>query len=156
MYTFSSMQRSITYQNNIVFTFNILFLGIYESLAGIFPSLPPLLAVIYFLLLTAFEKKNFYQVSLLLLLLVLFEINFSYFIFSSVIFFIFIKLLFIPKLYQVIECKKCQLFIFTFFTYFGFWLFYNLIAKVFLLDFSVIDYHIIFYIMIEFIILSIL
>lgn len=148
------MQRSFTYQSNLAFLFYILLLSIYESLAGIYPILPPLLAVVFFFFSHALDEKNIYKIVLFIVLLLLFEVNYDYFIFSSILYFLLLKFFLIPKLEQLIVCKKCQLFILTLLVYLGFWFLNNLIANIFLLEHITIDFHILYYILIEFFLLS--
>lgn len=150
------MQRSFTYQNNIAFLFYILLLSIYESIAGIYPTLPPLLAVIYFFFSRSFEEKNIFKIVFFIFILLLFEVNYNYFIFSSVIYFLLLKIFLLPKVEQLIVCKKCQLFIFTFLVYVGFWLLNSVVANIFLLEHVAVDFHIAYYILIEFFLLSLL
>lgn len=148
------MQRSFTCKSHLAFLFYILLLSIYESIAGIYPILPPLLAVIYLFFSRALDEKNIYKIVLFIALLLLFEVNYDYFIFSSILYFLVIKFFLLPKLEQLIVCKKCQLFIFTLFVYFGFWFLYNLIANIFIFDHVAIDFHMIYYVLIDFFLLS--
>ena len=150
------MQRSFSYQDNIVFFFSVCALFLYESMAAIYPILPLFFSIFYFYLAKYIDNSNYYKASLILLLLLYLENINHYFFTSTILYFFIIKLLILPKIEQLIECHKCQLIIYVVFVYLGFYLFNLVIAKIFLLEGIVIDLHIVYYIIIEFFVLSLL
>jgi hypothetical protein len=150
------MQRSLTDQKHLSALAYIAFFAVYSSLATIYPFLPPLLSVLFVLFLTALEKQNFYHLLLVITALLIFEANYGYMMFSSVIYFYFLYKIVMPKIYTNFSCTQCIRIAYPVLSYLGYYLFLLFIANIFLLPIPHIDYYIIYYIVIEFFIVSML
>lgn len=150
------MQRSITNQKPLI---QLLLAGgfvVYIGLSSIYLFLPPLLAVLFLLLSRSLDKKEAFSSLLLLLCLLLFEAEKHYWLFSSIIYFAIVYKLILPKLYKVSNCKPCIHFATVIIVYLGYFLFVSLLANIFLLSAPNLTYYLIYYILIEFFIVSLL
>jgi len=150
------MQRSISDQKPIVPFLYIIFYIIYSSLGSIYPILPPLLSVLFVLFYKALKRDDITAVILISFCLLIFEANYGYLLFSSIIYFYIQYRIIMPKIIQNFSCNFCIKISYVLFTYLGYFLFLTLISNIFLLEAPEINYYIIYYIVIEFFIVSIL
>ena len=150
------MQRSITNKKPIILFWYIVFFALYESLSSIYLFLPPMLAVLYILFSRALNEENTTYLILVSLSLVIFEAEKGYLIFSTIIYFTFVYKFITPKLNQNFSCNSCIKLSSVLLAYIGFFIYSLIIAKIFLLPVPSINYYIIYYIVIEFLIVSIL
>ncbi|MEK6658050.1 MAG: hypothetical protein AABY36_00035 [Campylobacterota bacterium] len=125
-------------------------------MSGIYLFLPPLLAILFVLFSQALKKEDVTSLFLVFFCLLLFEAENGYVLFSTIIYFTFIYKYLIPKLIQNISCNACIKIATVIFVYIGFFLFNLLLSNIFLLPTPNIDYHVIYYMVIEFFIMSIL
>lgn len=157
MQTLSGMQRSFAYQTALKqLGFFALFV-LYLSLSSIYPLLPPLFAILFVLYMYALKKKEGFLFLLIIFALLLYEAEKGYMLFSALIFFVLLERFVVPKLKQNFNCKSCITFIIVVMCYIGFYLYLMLIANIFILpkpDISL--YYAIYYIMIEFLLVSLL
>jgi len=143
------MQRSISNQKPIVPLFYIVLYVLYSSLGSIYPFLPPLLSVLFVLFSRALNRGDSIAVVLISFCLLVFEANYGYLLFSSIVYF-YIQ-------YKFIMPKIIQNFIsYVLFTYLGYFAFLTLISNIFLLEAPEINYYIVYYIVIEFFIVSLI
>ncbi|MDD5400168.1 MAG: hypothetical protein PHQ93_03150 [Sulfurimonas sp.] len=150
------MQRSISNKNSLTpYIYAVVFV-IYTALSGIYLFLPPLLAILFILFSKALKEENAISLFLIFFCLLLFEAQNGYVLFSTIIYFTFIYKYLIPKLIQIISCNACIKIATVIFVYIGFFVFHLLLSKIFLLPAPSIDYHVIYYMVIEFFIMSIL
>lgn len=150
------MQRSISYKNPLTpFLYVVLFF-LYTALSGIYLFLPPLLAILFVLFSKALKQNNSIHILLISFCLLLFEAENGYVLFTSIIYFAIIYKYVIPKITQSISCNACIKFITVVLVYIGFFLFHSLLSNIFLLPIPSINYYVIYYIVIEFFIVSIL
>jgi len=150
------MQRSITHQKPIVpFIYVVLFI-LYGSLSSIYIFLPPLFAVLFVLYANAFEREDFVFLMIVSFCLVLYEANKGYVLFSSIIYFTLAYRFIMPKITQNFSCKSCIKISYVLIAYLGYYLFLVLIAKIFLLPIPDISYYIVYYIVTEFFLVSLL
>jgi len=150
------MQRSISHQKPIIpFLYIILFV-LYDSLGSIYPFLPPLLAVLYVLFSRALDNNDTVSIFLIVLCLVVFEANYGYILLSSVIYFYIVYKFIMPKIIQNSSCAICIRAVTVILIYLGFFLFLTLLSNIFLLPQPSIDYYIVYYIIIEFFLVSLL
>ena len=150
------MQRSITNKRTIEPFFYALIFMVYIGLSSVYLFLPPFLAVLYALFSNSLRDEDTVALAIVSFCLVVFEAEKSYFLFSSIIYFILIYKFVIPKLKQVISCKACVKFLTVIIVYIGFYLFSLLLSNVFLFPIPYIDYYVIYYILIEFLIVNLL
>ena len=151
------MQRSITHKKSInnLIIYSLLFI-IYESLASIYLILPPLFGVLFVLFANALQKNDTLSILFISLCLVVFEAENGYIVFSSIIFLAIAYKFILPKISQNFNCFSCVRFSYVFIAYVGFFLVNILFESIFLLDLPSASYYIIYYIVIEFLIVSLL
>lgn len=150
------MQRSLPNQKSLTPLVYITLFIIYESLSSIYLFLPPLFGVLLVLFVYALNKEETQSIVVLSLCLVIFEADRGYILFSSIIYFIIVYKLIMPKIIQNVNCNACVRISYVLLAYLGFFLFNLLLAKVFLLPEPSISYYVIYYILIEFLIVSLL
>lgn len=151
------MQRSITSKKSVNKSFFYIFLFIiYESISSIYFFLPPLLGVLFVLLIQALDNDDTFSVLLVTFCLVIFEADNSYVLFSSVIYLWLSHKFILPKLIQSVNCQACVKFLYILIAYIGFYLFNLLFANIFFMPIPSFTYYIIYYIVIEFFIVSLL
>ncbi len=150
------MQRSITHQKPVeLFAYIVIFV-IYSSLSSIYLYLPPMLAVLFVLFTRSLTRNDYTSVILVSFLLVIFEANHGYMLFSSIIYFYFIYKFVMPKIYQNFSCHWCIIFSNILLAYLGYFLFLSLISSIFLLSPPELNYYIVYYIVIEFLLVNLL
>ena len=150
------MQRSISDQKPIVpFLYIVLYI-LYSSLGSIYPFLPPLLSVLFVLFSRALTRGDSIAVLLISFCLLVFEANYGYLLFSSIIYFYIQHKFIMPKIIQNFSCNSCIKISYVLFTYLGYFAFLTLVSNIFLLEAPEINYYIIYYIVIEFFIVSLI
>lgn len=150
------MQRSISDQKPIAPVIYIALFAIYESLSSIYLFLPPLFGVLFVLFVHALDKEDTISVMAISFCLVLFEADKGYILFTSIIYFIILYRFIMPKVIQNVNCYSCIKISYIVFAYLGFFIFNSILSKIFLSPMPTISYYIIYYIVIEFFIASIL
>lgn len=150
------MQRSITYNQPLVLFFYLVLFVIYSSLSSIYPILPPLFALLFVLFSKALDRGDTLFVLLVSFCLIIYEANFSYILFSSIIYFYLAKKIIMPKIEQSFSCSSCIKMAYVLFAYLGYFFFLTLLSNIFLLNTPEINYYIIYYIVLEFFIVSLL
>jgi len=150
------MQRSITHYKPLVPIFYVVLFIVYGSLSTIYPLLPPFFAVLLVLFSKALDTNDSIFILLISLCLVIYEANFGYILFSSIIYFYIVNKFIMPKLTQNFSCTSCVRIAYVLLAYIGYYLFLTLLSNIFLLETPDIDYYIIYYIVIEFFIVSLL
>lgn len=150
------MQRSISHQKPVIPFLAIILFVLYDSLGSIYPFLPPLLAVLYVLFSRALDNDDILSVFVIVLCLVVFEANYGYILFSSVVYFYILYKFIMPKVIQNFSCATCIRALTVLLIYFGYFFFLSLLSNIFLLPQPSINYYIVYYIVIEFFLVSLL
>jgi len=150
------MQRSITDQKPLTLIIYTALFVVYISLSSIYLFLPPMFGVLFVIFSGVLKDENSLGIFLVAFCLLVFESEKGYTLFTSVIYFIILYRFVIPKLQQNFSCISCVKFLSIVFVYIGFYLFCLLLANIFLLPLPNITYYIIYYIVIEFLIVSII
>jgi hypothetical protein len=150
------MQRSIINQRPLAAFLYIVFFTVYESLSSIYLFLPPMLAVLYVLFSRALKEEDTIFVLLVSFCLVVFEAEKGYLIFSTIIYFTLVYKFIMPKLEQNFSCNYCIKLSYVLLAYIGFFIYSLIISNIFLLPPPSIDYYVLYYMVIEFLIVSIL
>ncbi len=156
MSTLSSMQRSITHQNSVVLIVYIILFVLYSSLSSIHLALPPMFAVLFVLFTKSLQHKDYAGVVLISFCLVIFEANHGYILFSSIIYFYLIYKILMPKINQNFSCSLCIKVSKVFIAYLGYFVFLSLISSIFLLSPPEFNYYIVYYIVIELLLIELL
>ncbi len=150
------MQRSISHQKPIVPIIYIVLFTLYSSLGSIYPFLPPMLAVLFVLFTQALQREDLLSVTLISICLIILEANYGLLLFSTVFYFYFVYKFVLPKIKQNVNCPFCIKISYVLLAYLGYFLFMTILSSVFLLPKMHIDYYIIYYIVIEFFLVSLL
>ena len=93
---------------------------------------------------------------LVVALSLVYEADKGYLFLSSLVYFSFVYKFILPKLEQLIECKRCIHFLYIVLAYIGFWLFSMLLQQVFWLELATIDWYVLWYIVFEFLLIGLL
>lgn len=151
------MQRSIPHKKPIKksFIYIVLFF-VYESLSSIYLFLPPLFGVLFVLLIQALNKDDTIGVLFISFCLVIFEAENGYILFSSLMYLFIAYKFILPQLIQNFNCYACVKFSYILIAYVGFLVFNTLFSNIFLVDLPQASYYIVYYIVIEFLIVSLL
>jgi len=150
------MQRSITNQKSLTPFLYVLLFTIYEALSSIYLFLPPMFAVLFVLFTRAIKREDSVAIILVSFCLLVFEADKGYLLFSSIIYLTLVYKFILPKIITNFSCASCVKISYVLFSYLGFFIFSLIIANIFLLPIPSINYYIIYYIVIEFLIVSIL
>lgn len=150
------MQRSISNKSFITTFFYVVIFFIYTALSGIYLFLPPLLAVLFILFAKALKKQDTLYIFLVAFCLVIFESENGYMLFSTIIYFSIIYKYIMPKIVQNSSCSSCIKIATVILVYIGFFIFNAILSNIFLLPMPSINYYVIYYIVIEFLIVSLL
>jgi len=150
------MQRSISHNKSITPFLYVVLFTIYIGLTSIYLFLPPLLAVLFIYFTKAVKKQDAIAIFLVSLCLVIFEAEKGYILFSTIIYFTIVYKFIMPKISQNFSCVSCVRISSVLLAYLGFFLFSLLLSNVFLLPTPSINYYIVYYIVIEFFLVSIL
>jgi len=150
------MQRNFSHQKSLApFIYIFLFI-IYGSLSSIYLFLPPLLAVLFVLFLKAMDKKDFLLLMLVSFCLVLFEANKGYMIFSTIVYFALVYKFVMPKIIQNFSCNSCVNITLVLLAYLGYYIYLVVLSNVFLLPSPELNFYVLYYIVIEFFLVSLL
>jgi len=150
------MQRNITYPYAVKALFLFLLYLLYESLSNIHLFLPPLFGVLFFYFIRALDRQEISLLLLVMAMLLLYEADKGYLFFSSLVYFAFVYKFIRPKLVQMITCKRCILLIYVLLAYVGFWFFTLLLQQVLWMETPALDWHVLWYIVFEFFVVSLL
>ena len=150
------MQRSITYKTTVSDLLWVAVFGIYIALSSIYLFLPPMLAVLGYLYYRALQRHDLFSLIVASVMLLMFEAEKGYWFGSTLLFFTLISHYVIPKLEQTMQCTVCIKGIFVLLSYVGFSLFLGLINSILLLALPSLDWHVLFYMAIEFALIAII
>ena len=150
------MQRSLSHKKSLTPFIYVALFVIYESLSSIYLFLPPLAAVLFVLFVRAIKKEDSLAILLVSFCLIVYEADKGYMLFSSIIYFTLIYKFVLPKIIQNFCCNSCEKISYVLLAYLGFYVLTSIVANIFLLPMPSINYYIIYYIVIEFLIVSVL
>jgi len=150
------MQRSIFNKKFIALTSYIIFFIIYESLSNIYLFLPPLFAVLFVLFIRKIKQDDALFVFSIAFCLLIYEADKGFLAFSSIIYFALIYRFVVPKIVKNFGCEPCVNITYVSLAYMGFFLFSLLLARIFETPEPALSYYIIYYIVIEFFLVSML
>jgi len=144
------MQRSLAYKKILTGFLLVIGFVIYQTLSSIYLLLPPMLGVLFFHFIYALEKEDLSKLLLVLLLLLVFEAEKDFLLFSSLVYFTFIYRFVIPHLRIMISCTVCLKIIFIILAYLGYIFFSYVLSQVLWVETPSIDWHVFYYMFIEF------
>lgn len=144
------MQRSFSYQNALSQLLLVGVFVIYTSLSTLYLFLPPLLAVLFVAFYKALNRYDLFGLLIVIAMMLVFEAEKGFWFGSTVLFFTLVSQMIIPKLEQMVQCRPCMAAFFVGLAYPGYLLFIWLTNQVFLLELPTMDWHIVLYMAIEF------
>jgi len=144
------MQRSFTYKKILTGALLVFIFVLYQSFSSIYLLLPPMLGVLFFYFIQALEKEDLPKLLLVILLLLVFEAEKDFLLFSSLVYFTFIYRFVIPRLRIMISCSICLKVLLLFIAYIGYIAFSYVLSQVLWVEVPSIDWHIFYYMLIEF------
>jgi len=150
------MQRNSPYKNTLNYFFWSMAFVFYSALSGIYLFLPPLLGVLFILYKNALEERDSLKLFFLTFLVLVLEAEEGFLVFTLLIYFLVLEKFITPKIDQGISALKLRLFLYILFAYLGYMLFYTLLAQIFLLPGLSFHFYIVYYIAIEYFLVSIL
>ncbi len=150
------MQRSITNKNYLVSSVYVILFVIYSALSGIYQFLPHFLAVMFVFFSIALKKNDSLSISLILICLLIFEAENGYVLFSVVLYFLIVYRYIMPNIIKNISCISCTRGLMVIFVYLGFFIFHYILSTIFLLPLPGLNYYVVYYIFIDFFIVSII
>lgn len=150
------MQRSITHQKPVELFAYIVFFVLYSSLSSIYPYLPSMLAILFVLFTRSLANEDYVSILVVSFCLVIFEANNGYILFSSIIYFYFIYKFILPRLEQNFSYSSCIKISYVLLAYIGYFLFLSLISSIFLQAPPELNYYIVYYIVVEFLLVNLL
>ena len=150
------MQRSITYKSTVSDLVWVAVFGIYIALSSIYLFLPPMLAVLGYLYYRALQRHDLFSLIIASVMLLMFEAEKGYWFGSTLVFFTLVSHFIIPKLEQTMQCAVCIKGIFVLLSYIAFSLFLGVINGILLLPLPALDWHVVFYMAIEFALIAIM
>lgn len=149
------MQRSISYQNIIGDILWIPLFILYMALSSIYPILPPMLAVLSFLFYRSLQRYDLFALIIISVMLIVLEAEKGFWFGSTILFFSLVSRYGIPKLEILMRCPLCIKGFFVISAYLGFWFFLTMINTILLLPLPEIDWHVLFYMAIEFALITV-
>lgn len=149
------MQRNITYKNFVRYALWSGAYAFYIALGSIYLFLPPLLSLLFLFFKRATEKHDTALLFFVLLDIVVLEAQKGFLAFSVVMYFMIMKRFIVPKIDQSINEKRLKIFLYVLTIYFGYIFFSMFLAQIFLIDSISIDFYIVYYIAVEFLIVSV-
>ncbi len=155
MQTFSDMQRSITYQSTLSTLLWVGVFSIYSALSSIYLFLPPMFAVIGYLLYRSLLRNDLFSLIVYSVMLLIVEAEKGYWFGSSILFFLLLSHYLLPRLEQNMRCELCIKGIFVLCAYLLFWIFMTILNGILLFQPPGLDWHVIFYMGIEFALIAI-
>ncbi len=150
------MQRSLSHQNIIKAATLFILFGIYTAISSIYVIMPPLLAILFFYFIKLFDKNDLSSFLYILAYLIVYEASYGYLTLSLLLYFLLLYYLLVPTLQKILKCKACIHFLHVLFVYVGFWLYSVVLNTIFWLPLPSIDGLFIFYIFIEFLVITLL
>jgi len=144
------MQRSLTNKKILSSIGIAVAFVLYQSLSSIYLFLPPLLGVLFFYFIHALEKEDVASLALIIILLLVFEAEKDFLLFGTLVYFTFIYRFIIPRLRIMISCKVCLKVFFLLLAYPGFLLYSYVLNQVLWVEVPSFDWHIFYYMFIEF------
>lgn len=149
------MQRSITYKNFISDLLWIAVFGIYIALSSIYLVFPPMFAVLGFLYYKALRRYDLFSLIVASAMLLMVEAEKGYWFGSSIVYFTLISQYVMPKIEQTVQSNIWIKGIFVLLSYFGFSFFLGMVSSVLILPLPSMDWHVLFYMAIEFALIAI-
>jgi len=112
-----------------------------------------MLAVLYYAYYKNYTHQNLPALISIIAMLLLFEAEKGFWFGSSILFIGFISYYIMPRIEQVTRCENCIKVFFVSFAYVVYWIFIWVSNEIFLLQNPSIDWHVILYMLIEYLLI---
>ncbi len=156
MQTFSGMQRNRIDQKRLISLWSLPLFIFYASLSSIYLLFPPLLGLFFVFYSRAVARKNTYDIVLISAMLIIFEAEKGYLFASTLLCFVLLEQLVMPLLKQYIVCEWCLRLLQVTLAYTAYGLMMVLLSQLFMVEMPSADWHLFYYILIEFALVSLL
>ena len=156
MQAFPDMQRSLTYKSALRYALWSLLYALYVSLGSIYLFLPPLLALLFFFFHEALRRESSVMLFFIVIDILVLEAQKDFLTFTLIIYFLLLERFLVPKIEQSINSRHLRNFLYVLLAYGGYVLFAALLSQIFLIPGISFDFYILYYIVIEFFIVSVL
>ena len=143
------MQRSFAYKKTLTGFLLVIGFIVYQSLSSIYLLLPPMLGVLFFYFMYALEREDLSKLLLVIVLLLVFEAEKDFLLFSSLVYFTFLYRFVIPRLRVMISCAACLKVILIVLAYLGYVFFSYILNQVLWVELPSMDWHILYYMIVE-------
>ena len=150
------MQRSITYKTTVSDLLWVAVFAIYIALSSIYLFLPPMLALLGYLYFRALHRNDLFSLVIASIMLLMLEAEKGFWFGSTLVFFTLLSHYMMPKLEQTMQCTVCIKGIFVLSSYIGFSLYLGIVNSILLLPLPSLDWHVLFYMAIEFALIAIM
>ena len=148
------MQRNSAHQNFVRYLLITLLYAGYVSLTSIYLFLPPLISIVMLLFYRSLQKQDSLLLIFLIISILILEAQKGFLGFTLLIYFLLAYRYILPKLDKSINAKKLKNFFYIVVAYIGYYLFSTLLAQIFLLPSFSLDWYVVYYIVIEYFIVS--
>lgn len=150
------MQRSFTYKDALSALLGAALFAAYSAIGSIYLFLPPMFAVLGYLVYRSLERHELGMLLAFSTLLLMVEAERGFWFGSSILYFILLSRYIMPKLLQNMRCEWCIKALFVLFSYVGYWIFMKLLNSILLLNPPMLDWHVVFYMLIEFALIAVI
>lgn len=147
------MQRSLPYQKTLRLVGWTALFAVYLSLSSIYLFLPPMLAVLFYAYYQNYLRQDLSVLIAIIVMLLFFEAEKGFWFGSSVLFIGFISHYLMPKIEQMTRCENCIKAFFITYAYIAYWLFVWIVNQIFLFSSPSMDWHVILYMLIEYLLI---
>lgn len=147
------MQRSFPYQKALNLLIWTALFAVYISLSSIYLFLPPMLSVLYYAYYKNYIRQDLFALIAIVSMLLLFEAEKGFWFGSSILFIGFVSHYIMPRIEQITRCENCIKAVFVAFAYIAYWLFIWIANQIFLLSIPSIDWHVVLYMLIEYLLI---
>ncbi len=150
------MQRNRSSQNYLSSLLLVALYVLYVALSSSYTLLPPLLGLLFYYFVNSLDRGDDRLFLSILIMLLFLEVALGYFLLSSVIFFTLSYYTVLPKVRAVISNKLYFNLFLVSYAYIGFFWFMYLLSKIFAYESPIFSPSIALYIVVEFLLISLL
>lgn len=154
MQAFSGMQRSLSHQNALSLLIVFGLYTVYVSLGSIYLLLPPMAAVLLYAYHDALKSNDLFRLIVTAGMLLVYEAEKGFWFGSSILMFTLLSRFLFPRLEQLVQCRFCMAGIYVLLAYPAYWVSIWITDKILLISVPGMDWHMVLYMLIEFLILA--
>ncbi len=150
------MQRNRTYQNPLIALLLVAIFTIYAAFLMSYWLLPPLIGVLFFYFVRALDRQDGVLLIQIIAMSCIIEVALGYTLFLLTIFFVLSYYIAIPRLKTVVNTKLSYHALLILYAYAGSAFFIYLISVIFALESPSFPLYVLFYILLEFLFVSLI